>query len=162
MAKAKGYSTHCANSSKCPHFTSVDKKSLPETKNTGDILTPTNDKERLIADSKSNDEDCLDDDITKKGCDVLTPNNDKQCVIADSKASEYSSDDDTTGDEDSSVLLDKTNEPICPGDEMLYYCPMSVAGDPSGLCTTTVLSVDPNDSMPLVLGIAKDFLTHTW
>lgn len=54
--------------------------------------------------------------------------------------------------EDSSVFLNKSNEPICPGDVILYYCPMSVAGDPRGLRTATVLSVDPNHSMPLVLG----------
>ena len=157
------YSTHRANSSKCPHFTQVDKKSLPETKSRCEVLTPTNDKECLIADSKSN-EDCFDDDKTKRGCEVLTPhndkepnndkdpNNDKECVIADSIVSEYCLDDDTTGDEDSSVFLDKSNEPICPGDVILYYCPMSVAGDPRGLRTATVLSVDPNDSIPLVLG----------
>ena len=124
------------------------------------MLTPNHDKECLIADSKSN-EDCLDDDKTKRGCEVLTPindkepNNDKECVIADAKSSEYSSDDDTTGDEDSSVSLDKSNEPICPGDVILYYCPMSVAGGPHGLRTATVLSVDPNDSMSLVLGNSK-------
>ena len=100
------YSTHRANSSKCPHFTQVDKKSLPETKSRCEVLTPTNDKECLIADSKSN-EDCLDDNKTKRGCEVLTPhndkepnndkdpNNDKECVIADSIVSEYCLDDHT-------------------------------------------------------------------
>ena len=129
------------------NFTQVDKKSLPETKSRCEVLTPTNDKECLIADSKSN-EDCLDD------CKVLTlhngkepnndkePFNDKECVIADSIVSEYCLDDDTTGDEDSSVFLDKSNEHICPGDVILYYCPMSVAGDPRGLRTATVLSVN--------------------
>ena len=138
--------------------TPVDKKSVPETKSGCEVLTPTNDKEEcLIADSKSN-EDCLDDDKTKRVCEVLTPNNDKkpsndkECVIAVSKGSECSSDDDTTGDENSSVLLDKSNKPICPGDVILYYCPRSVAGDPRGLRTATVLSVDPNHSMPLILG----------
>jgi hypothetical protein len=44
-----------------------------------------------------------------------------------------------------------SNEPIRPGDVIEYYCPIFVSGDARGLRHATVLSVDPNDSMPLVL-----------
>jgi hypothetical protein len=44
-----------------------------------------------------------------------------------------------------------SNEPIRPGDVIEYYSPIYVAGDPRGLRRATVLSIDPKDSMPLVL-----------
>jgi hypothetical protein len=53
------YSTHCANSSKCPHFTTFDRKSSHEPKSGDDALTDNNDnltdknyKELLVSNSK--------------------------------------------------------------------------------------------------------------
>jgi hypothetical protein len=46
----------------------------------------------------------------------------------------------------------QSKEHIRPGDVIQYYSPIFVAGDPQGLCETTVLLVDPaNKIYPLVL-----------
>lgn len=54
-----------------------------------------------------------------------------------------------------------SNEPIRPGDVIEYYCPIYVSGDARGLRHATVLSVDPNDVMPLVLSNGEGLPSST-
>ena len=49
----------------------------------------------------------------------------------------------------------RSNEPIHSGDVIQYYDPIYVTGNPQGLREATVLSVNPKDSMPLVLSNAE-------
>ena len=53
--------------------------------------------------------------------------------------------------DDFGTVEGQSNEPIRPGDVIEYYCPIFVSGDARGLRQATVLAVDPNDVMPLVL-----------
>ena len=53
--------------------------------------------------------------------------------------------------DDFGTVEGQSNEPIRPGDVIEYYCPIFVSGDARGLRQATVLAVDPNDAMPLVL-----------
>jgi hypothetical protein len=53
--------------------------------------------------------------------------------------------------DDFGTVEGQSNEPIRPGDVIEYYCPIFVTGDPRGLRQATVLAVDPNHVMPLVL-----------
>mmetsp|Transcript_24935 Transcript_24935/g.60029 ORF Transcript_24935/g.60029 Transcript_24935/m.60029 type:complete len:991 (-) Transcript_24935:48-3020(-) len=53
--------------------------------------------------------------------------------------------------DDFGPVEEQSNEPIRPGDVIEYYSPIFVAGDARGLRQATVLSVDPNQEMPLVL-----------
>jgi hypothetical protein len=54
-----------------------------------------------------------------------------------------------------------SNEPIRPGDVIEYYCPIYVSGDARGLRHATVLSVDPNNVMPLVLSNGEGLPSST-
>ena len=73
--------------------------------------------------------------------------NGEDCIYDDDSA--YTTADNF--DPDKLSCSDKSTEPICPGDVILYYCPIFVSGNPHGLRETTILAVNPNDNFPLVL-----------
>lgn len=63
--------------------------------------------------------------------------------------------------DDFGTVEGQSNEPIRPGDVIEYYCPIFVTGDPRGLRQATVLAVDPNHVMPLVLSNGEGLLSST-
>jgi hypothetical protein len=145
-------STHCANSSKCLHFTTFDRKSPHEPKSGDDILIDNND---ILTDN--NDKELL---VSNSNCTSVEVDNDKLINLSTSIKSEANGDssDDHSAytnadnyDYDNGTFEGKCKEPICPGDVIKYYCPMFVAGDPRGLGETSVLAVDLNDNFPVVL-----------
>lgn len=104
----------------------------------------------------------------KKQAKVLELDDDNDDDDDDTNLFQECSDQDDTGDMDDldapytqAITFDPddfrmddegiSNEPIRPGDVIEYYSPIYVAGDPRGLRRATVLSIDPKDSMPLVL-----------
>jgi hypothetical protein len=156
------YSTHHANSSKCPHFTTFDRKSPHEPNSVDDVLTDNND---ILTDK--NDKELL---VSNSKCTSVEVDNDKLINLSTSIKSEANRDnsDDhsaytTAGnyDSDNVTFEGKCKEPICPRDVIKYYSPIFVAGDPRGLRDTSVLAVDPNDNFPLVLSNAEDFPSTT-
>jgi hypothetical protein len=58
-------------------------------------------------------------------------------------------------DSDNVTFEGKCKEAICPGDVIKYNSPIFVTGDPTGLCDTSILAVDPNNNFPLVLSNAE-------
>ena len=79
------------------------------------------------------------------------------CIKSEANANGDSSDNESTYttadtfDPDIVSFELKCKEKLCPGDVIQYYCPIFVSGDPRGLRETSILSVDPNNSFPLVL-----------
>ncbi|KAL3803579.1 hypothetical protein ACHAW5_003360 [Stephanodiscus triporus] len=63
--------------------------------------------------------------------------------------------------DDFGTVEGQSNEPIRPGDVIECYCPIFVTGDPRGLRQATVLAVDPNDAMPLVLSNGEGLFSST-
>ncbi len=156
------YSTHHATSSKCPHFTTFDRKSPHEQKSGDYVLTDNNvistdkkDKELLVSNSK---------------CISVEVDNDKLINLSSSIKSEANGDssDDNAAytnadnyDSDNVTFEGKYKEPICPGDVIEYYSPIFVAGDPRRLRDTSILAVDPNNNFPLVLSNSEGLPSTT-
>jgi hypothetical protein len=156
------YSTHRANSLKCPHYTTFDRKSIHEPKSGDDVLTDNND-----ISTDNNDNKLL---VTNSKCTSVEVDNDKLINLSTSiksKANGDSSDDHSAYtnadnyDSDNVTFEGKCKEPICPGDVIQYYSPMFVTGDLRGLRETSVLSVDPNNNFPLVLSNGEGLLSTT-
>ncbi len=156
------YSTHHANSSKCPHFTTSDRKSPHEPKSGDDILTDNND---ILTDN--NDKELL---VSNSDCTSVEVDNDKLInlsTIIKSEANGDSSDDHSAYiindnyDSDNVTFERKCKEPIFPADVIKYYYPIFVAGDPPGLRETSVLAVDPNYNFPLVLSNGEGLCSTT-
>ncbi len=63
--------------------------------------------------------------------------------------------------DDFGTVEGQSNEPIRPGDVIEYYCPIFVSGDARGLRLATVLAVDPNNIMPLVLSNGEGLHSST-
>ena len=173
------YSTHRANSSKCPHLTTFNKKSPPKQKSGDNGVTDKNDKELLVSIPT-----CVKVKIEKiEGDDGVLEKIDKELLVSnptgikvkiekvdndnlinlsnsiksEANANGESSDDQSTYttadtfDPDNVSFERKCKEKLRPGDVIQYYNPIFVAGDPRGLRETSVLSVDPNNYFPLVL-----------
>ncbi len=128
------YSTHCANSSKCPHFTTVDRKSAHELKSGDNILIDNNYKELFVPDSKCTQ---VADDTDKINIPITSNKSDTNEDSLDDDGSAYTMAD--SFDPDKQTFSEKSKEPICPGDVIHYYCPIFVSGDPRGLRETSVL-----------------------
>jgi hypothetical protein len=72
------YSTHHANSSKCPHLTSFNKKSPPDQKSGDNGVADKNDKELLVSNST-----CVKVKIEKiEGNDGVLEKNDKELLVS--------------------------------------------------------------------------------
>ena len=152
------YSSHRANSSKCPHLTTMDRKRPPEPKSGGNSVTDKNVNEFLA----SNDLKLLVSNTTDIQVKIEKVDTDKlinlgNIIKREANINGESSDDQSTYttadnfDPDNVSHEGKCKEQIRPGDVIQYYNPIFVAGDPCGLRETSVLSVDPNNYFPLVL-----------
>ena len=114
------------------------------------VVEETTDKELLVSNTNS-----IKLKIEK--VDNVKLINLSDCIKSEANANGESSDDQSTYttadtfDPDIVSFELKCKEKLCPGDVIQYYCPIFVAGDPRGLRETTILSVDPNNSFPLVL-----------
>jgi hypothetical protein len=144
------YSTHCGNSSRCPHLSFSQESSATTVASTCAISTVN--KDEVASNLK-----CPLGTIMEVNNDVNNDiNND---INNDNKANADSSDDNSTyinadnyDFNNFGTFEGQSKEPIQPGDVIQYYSPIFVAGDPQGLRETIVLLVDPaNKIYPLVL-----------
>jgi len=173
------YSTHRANSSKCPHLITFNQKMPPKQKSGDDDVTHKNDKELLVSNPtcvkvkiekiegddgvlENIDKELLVSNTTGITVKIEKVDNEKVFNLSNSIKSEGNANGDSSDEQSTYTTADnfdpdkvsfewKCKEKIHPGDVIQYYNPMFVSGDPRGLRETSVLSVDPNNYFPLVL-----------
>jgi hypothetical protein len=109
-------------------------------------LIDNNYKELFVPDSKCTQ---VADDTDKINIPITNNKSDTNEDSLDDDDSAYTMAD--SFDPDKQTFIEKSKEPIRPGDVINYYCPIFESGEPHGLRENSVLAVVPNDKFPLVV-----------